>query len=446
LFQALSPLRHFTPIPYFPFLIGGRPSGVIQHLISPQDLLNKTLSQELHIVAGIANSGFKVKKGSLTNMTVPQLEERGGEDGIVLEYNTAASDIEKLQPNQVPTGLDRLSYKAGEVMQQISLVSESMQGLDRADVSGVAIQAKGQKGSTALSPIYVSLDQTRRTLARNWLDITQQFVTEQRMYHITGRGRSSQTEEVEINVPQPDGTFLNDVTLGEYGIIITDVKARDSYDQEQVAYMVDMIRNGAPLPWSKVINSLTVLEDREELVAMLQQQEGADGPSEEEQAQMELERRMLEAQAMDKEASAQVKQAQAQKAMAQAQKEGQPEDTRADDIKAQEAMLKLQLLDAQAQSKIGITQELARQKAREMEEQLAITRQAAAQKQEQEETAAANKQHMLELQLEYERRRYEEQLEFERTKREEELEFLREKNRIELEKLRAAKKEQKTTE
>lgn len=396
LHSAISPYKHFTPIGYFPFIIGGKPIGIIEHLRDPQNLLNKTLSQELHIVAGIANSGFKVKQGSLSNMTTDQLQERGGEDGIVIEVSGALSDVEKLQPNQVPTGLDRLSYKASEAMQEISLVNDSMQGLNRADEAGKAIERKAIQGATSLSPIYASLDQMRRIVGRNWLDLTQEFVTEERMYYITGNAKTAQPQPLEVNKEQDDGTFLNDLTVGEYAVSVTDISARDSWNQYQYDILMQAMRQGAPIPWSEVINTLTILENKDEIVKYLQNQEGQSDPTEEQQKQQQLQMRIMEAEAADKEATANVKNAQAQKAQASAAKEAQPDNS-------------AQMEMAKAQHDAQIKQQDAMLKAEQMLQKAQLDAKMAS-----------------------------EQLEFQRQKFQLELEFMREKQALELEKIRAS--------
>jgi hypothetical protein len=359
LHNSFSPYRHFTVVPYFPFVVGGKPLGIIEHLISPQDLLNKATSQELHIVAGIANSGWKVKKNGLTNMTIETLERRGGEDGLVLEYAQNPQDVDRLKPNDVPTGIDRLGFKASEAMQQISLVSESMQGLDRADVSGDAIQTKAERGAVSLSTPFATLAETRTILARNWLDLTQQYVSEERTYAIVGTGKNAEPEQVDVNVEQPDGTFLHDLTLGEFSIVLHDVKERNSFDMEQFGYMIDMIRQGAPIPWSMAVESLTILETRDQLVEVLKQREGLNPPGEMEQKMQELEMRLKEAMARDKEASANVKDATAQGKMRDAQGAGQP-----DPAKERAEMLKL-AADAQAADRAARADELKMQAAAE---------------------------------------------------------------------------------
>jgi hypothetical protein len=215
LFDSESPLKHFTIVPYFPFFHEGHTMGMIEQLISPQDLLNKSASQELHIVNSTANSGWKVKAGSLQNMEIEDVEERGAETGIVFELADVA-DLEKIQPNQIPTGLDRIGFKADNWLKEISGVSDSKRGFDRADVAAKAIQAKQAAGSINLIKAFQNLVRTRHILARNTLDIIQEFMPEERTFRILSGGLIQEPEQVTVNQVQDDGSILNDLTVGKY--------------------------------------------------------------------------------------------------------------------------------------------------------------------------------------------------------------------------------------
>jgi hypothetical protein len=412
LHKSISPYKHFTPVPYFPFLIGGKTVGLVEHLRDPQNLLNKTLSQELHIVAGIANSGFKVRQGALANMTPEQLQERGGEDGIVIEVTGDLNSVEKLQPNQVPTGLDRLSYKAGEVMQEISLVNDSLQGLNRSDESGKAIERKANMGSGALTPIYSALDQTRRIVARNWLDLVQEFVTEERVYHITTNARTAQTQEVPVNQQQQDGSFLNDLTLGEYRISITNVQSRSDWDMAQFDILMQLIRAGIPIPASEVVANLSIIENRDELVEFLRGQEGRTDPSEAQKEREQLEMRLLAAQAADKESSAAVKNSQAIKSQAEAEQT----------INGKDGDNSSQLDAAKMEQELMMKQEEMRLRQSEMQLKAQL---------EQQKAQLDQQKAQMDLQI------AQQKLEFERAKLEMELQQARERHMLEMEKLKA---------
>jgi len=71
-----SPYNHFTPVPYFPIFHKGKTIGLVENLISSQDFLNKTTSQELHVVNTTANSGWQMEEDQLTNMDPDELEAR----------------------------------------------------------------------------------------------------------------------------------------------------------------------------------------------------------------------------------------------------------------------------------------------------------------------------------------------------------------------------------
>lgn len=404
LHNAISPMRHLTVLPYFPFLVGGKPVGIIEHLLSPQDLLNKSISQELHIIAGIANSGWIVKRNSLANMTAQQLEEVGGRDGVVIEVNGSVGDsIQKISANAVPTGLDRLSYKAGESIREISLVNASMMGQDRADVAGKALEAKATRGVQSLGAVFASLDQMRNFAARNWLDLTQQFVSEERVFFATGATPASNTEQITVNQEQPDGSFLNDLTLGEYSVHITNVQARDSASMQQYDILMQMMREGAPIPWSRVVNTLDILDDKTALVEEIKAREGSADPSEDEKLAKKAELDKLIAEARSEASSADVKQAQAVKAQVEARKAYQGDEDAGESRKValdmQRQAQEIAMREREAKQKVMLEQSLAEVK-RELEEmKLETQRRQTDQKitAERERDALANERAMREM-------------------------------------------------
>lgn len=310
-----SPYKHFTVVPYFPYFRYGRTVGLVENLLGPQELLNKTSSQELHVVNTVANSGWKVKKGSLVNMSIEELETNGAQTGLVLELNDIA-DAEKITPNNTPTGLDRLSYKAEEHIKTISNVSDSMQGFDREDVAAKAIQAKQARGSVNHTKVMDNLERTDFLIARNALDIIQEYYTEPRILHITHDDLLQEPEELQINTPDANGEIQNDLTIGEYGIIISSQPFRDSLEDSQFEQVIGMREQGIMIPDDIVIEN-SRLQRKAEIVKRLQDAES--GPEAQQRAQLEL--RRAEAEVATLEAEAQQKQADAQLKMAKTQAE-----------------------------------------------------------------------------------------------------------------------------
>jgi hypothetical protein len=264
-----SPYKHFTVIPYFPLFRHGHTIGLVENLLDPQELLNKTSSQELHIVNTTANSGWKVKEGALTNMSAEELEARGAETGLVMMINgNPETDAVKITPNSTPSGLDRISYKAEEHIKTISGVSDSMQGFDREDVAAKAIQAKRQAGNTNLAKPLDALVRTDYILARNTLDLIQGFYTEERLLTITNDKMTGETENVGINQPTPEGFVINDLTLGEYDAVISSVPQRETLEDSQFEQAMALKEVGIAIPDEVLIDASRLLNKKDIIAKM----------------------------------------------------------------------------------------------------------------------------------------------------------------------------------
>ena len=311
-----SPYKHFTVVPYFPYFRRGRTVGLVENLVGPQELLNKVSSQELHVVNTSANSGWKTKKDNIVNMSVAELEQRGAQSGLVLEVlDLEATD--KIQPNQTPTGLDRISYKAEEHIKSISGVSDYMQGFAREDVSAKSVNSNKQSGQANLAKVMDNMNRSDYILARNVLDLVQEFYTEERLLVITTDKLTNQTEQLAVNQPTPEGIIANDLTVGEYAVVVTNQPERDTFEDTQFDQAI-MLRKeaGVAIP-DKYILLASRLKDKAEIVKAME----GDQESPEAQRKAALAARAQEAEVMTMEADASSKQADAQLKAAKTQTE-----------------------------------------------------------------------------------------------------------------------------
>lgn len=312
-----SPYKRFTPVPYFPHFRHGRTIGLVENLLDPQDLLNKSSSQELHVINTTANSGWKVKAGSLVNMSAEDLEQSGAQTGLVLELKDVG-DAEKITPNATPQGLDRVSYKSEEHMKTISGVSDSMQGFDREDVAAKAITAKRQSGQANLVRVMDNLERSDWFLARAVLDLVQTYYTEERMLHITGNDLTNSHETFSVNqYDEATDQILNDLTLGEYGIIITSTPDRATLEDSQFEQARMLKELGIAIPDDVLIEN-SRLQRRGEIVKQM----NAVNETPEAQQKAELEMRAAEANVSKLEGEAKEKHVNAALNAARAQKEG----------------------------------------------------------------------------------------------------------------------------
>jgi hypothetical protein len=392
-----SPYKHFTVVPYFPYFRRGRTIGLVENLLGPQELLNKVSSQELHAVNSSANSGYKFKTGALTTMTVEELEQRGAETGLVIEMNGDLDELEKIQANATPQGLDRISYKAEEHIKTISGVSDSQQGMDREDVSGKAIQNKRQAASTNMAKPLDSLVRTDFMLARNVLDLVQTFYTEERLLTITHDRDGGGTDELMINQTSPEGYVLNDLTVGEYDVTISSVPQRETLEDSQFDQAVSMKKDlGIQIPDSFIIKTSRLL-NKNDLIKQLE----AEKNSPEAQAAQQLQIRgqtaevsKTEAETQQKQADAGLKEAKTQKEGVATQKDAQtPIETGEGNNEAEmaKAQFDMQLERERFQFDQQMQMKEFELKQQEMQQKAELARQAAAQKMVADRVAASQK-------------------------------------------------------
>jgi len=278
-----SPYEHFTIVPYFPYFMRGTPTGIMRSLISPQEQLNKTESQELHIINTTANSGWLVQAGSLVNMTNEELENRGAETGIVIVYGSNKEPPQKIQPNTIPTGIDRVSQKSYQYITEIPGIASIAGPQLSSEISGVAMKQATSSSLATLRPVFDTLDYTRELLAERVLSLIQRFYTEARVLRITDWRHPEQPQiDVEINTD-----VLNNVTLGEYSVQASSAPAQDTMEDREFAQIIEMRNAGVvSIPDYHVVLASN-LRNKQVIAEEAKKMQGLAEPSPEEAAQQQ---------------------------------------------------------------------------------------------------------------------------------------------------------------
>jgi hypothetical protein len=285
-----SPYRSFTIVPFFPYFRRGKTAGVMTNLISPQEMLNKISSQVVHVVNTTANSGWKVEANSLHNMTVADLERKGAQTGLVLEYKQGYQAPEKIMPNQIPTGLERISMNAQANMREISGVTDALLGLESAEVSGVALDSKERRGQVQLQVPMDNLARTRHMVTHKVVELIQEYMTEERLLtivHERPRPDQPETEQMAINQPMPDGTILNDLSRGKYKWVLGSQPARDTFNDSQFAEAMALRNADVAIPDDRIIE-YSNLENKMELAEEIRQLQGRGALSPEQQQMQQM--------------------------------------------------------------------------------------------------------------------------------------------------------------
>lgn len=302
LHDQYSPYESFTVVPYFAYFRRGKTVGMVDNAIGPQEVLNKAVSQVVHIVNSSANSGWVVEENSVTNMTMKELETRGAQNGLVIEYKKGAKPPQKIQPNQVPTGVTHLIDRADKALKDVT-VPEAMRGVQGPETSGVAIQAKQFASQQQLSVPLDNLAYTRQLLAKRILSLVQRYYDTHRIFRITETDPMTgkpKEELLEINKFDPaTGGYLNDVTIGTYDVVITEQPMQVTFQNSQFQQALEMRKAGVRINDATMVR-YSNLSDKQEILESLPGDQPPPDPTVEARVQLlNAQTRKTDAQATD---------------------------------------------------------------------------------------------------------------------------------------------------
>lgn len=286
-----SPFHHFTVVPFFPFFRRGKTSGLVDDAIGPQQLLNKTMSQFLHTVNTTANGGWMWWANTLANMSDDDMADRGAEPGlaVVVKSDTPAEKLpRKIQANQIPTGIDRIIDRAGAMLDETTGINDAMTGDIGREVSGIAIQSRQFAAQQGLAVPLDNLARTRNMMAKRILELIQAFYDEPRIFRITEQDSRGQdvTEELLVNYPQEQGGVLNDLTIGEYDVVVTEQPMQVTFENSQFTQIMEMREKGVRIPDSFVVRNSNIADKQEVIEAMEMQAQQPPDPLNEAKAKL----------------------------------------------------------------------------------------------------------------------------------------------------------------
>lgn len=283
--NEISPYPSFSVIPYFPLFRRGETIGLLDNATSPQELLNKVWSSFQHIMSSTANSGWQGESGVLENMDDDEFEDSAAETGLILLRKPGSQPFEKIQPNQIPTGLDRMLQLLPGLVRDVMGINEQMLGADPKDQSGIAIQSLQHAAQQQLALPLDNLAKTRNMVGRWALWVYQNVFTLPRVIRYSEMDAiGRKTDGIDIaNQMQPDGTLLNDLTVGEYDLAITEVPLQATFENSQFQQALEMKKVCPSLPDTVVLRYSSLL-DKEQIVEMMESAKG--DPSAEAQAKL----------------------------------------------------------------------------------------------------------------------------------------------------------------
>lgn len=287
-----SPYRNgdfpFVPIICYHYGAGDIPAGIVRDLKDPQREINRRRIQQLHILNTSSNGGGWIEEDAMTEEQWREFQEEHSTPGHFQKVRPGKmGSILERQPSNPPTALIQAEAQATQDLTAISGINEALMGTDiPSQSSGRAIELKQKQAITHIAPMFDHLRKAKKKVAfllwgrQGNPGVIPQFYTEDKVYRVEGVN-GQQFIHVNQQVIQQDpiaGTIvatLNDLSHGEFDIVIADTQASTTQRQAQMWGLVDAVSK-LQIPGDLVFDMILDLSDlpnKDEIKARWQQRQ-----------------------------------------------------------------------------------------------------------------------------------------------------------------------------
>lgn len=259
---------YFNPqMPYFPYRI----QGVVRGLRDAQFLYNRRRIIELDILESQINSGWKYKENALVNPKDIFLQGQGR--GLALKEEAQMTDVEQIQPPNVPPSMIQLSELLAKEVSEISGVNEELLGSAHDDKAGILSMLRQGAGLTTLQILFDNLDRSQKLLGKLLIELIQANFTPGKIKKI-------------LNGEEPAPQFYNKA-FGRYDAVVEDGLNTATQRQMQFAQLLQLREAGVPIPTNQLLEAST-LQNKDKLIEAITQQEQQQAQAQQQQMQTQL--------------------------------------------------------------------------------------------------------------------------------------------------------------
>lgn len=309
-----SPYKHgefpFVPMMVYHFGEGDIPAGIVRDLKDPQREINKRRVQQMHILNSSSNGGGWIEEDAMNERQKAEFKKHGNNPGHFNEVRV--NGLSKIRERQIvnpPVAVLQSEQQATQDLTSISGINEALMGTDiPSGSSGRAIELKQKQAITHLATAFDNLRKSKKRIAnllwgtRGRKGIIPQYYTDDKVYRVEGKN-GQQFIHVNQQVLQQDPLgqvihrTLNDLSQGEFDVIIADTQASTTQRQAQMWSLVDAVSK-LGIPGDMVFDIIIDLSDipqKEEIKQRWQERKEAQSS----QAQQEMQLEMIKNQNMN---------------------------------------------------------------------------------------------------------------------------------------------------
>jgi hypothetical protein len=253
-------------IPYFPW----RVQGVVRGLRDSQYLYNRSRITMLDVQESQINSGWVYKENALVNPKDVFMTGQG--KGLALKAEAQITDVQRIDPPQIPPSMIQLSEFLGNEISQVSGVNEELLGSADDDKAGILSMMRQGAGLTTLQCLFDNLDRAQKMLGDVHVEMIQANWTPGKIARILDE--------------EPSEQFYNRA-FGKYDSVVEEASLTSTQRQQAFKTAVYLREIGIPIPTEFLIKNMNI-PDKQELVEQIQAIEQAQNQQQQKREAMEL--------------------------------------------------------------------------------------------------------------------------------------------------------------
>ena len=265
---------------FFPYFHNGRYMGAVDSLYSPQDVINHQHSSMQHILSTIGANKLLYTPEFMDANGQAEMQTNWPKTGTAVSVNALYDEngrptYQIAQQPEVSSIYERDMAHHEQTIKEISGATSQMQGKSSySRESGKAKQTEIQQGAVRLSPMIKNFRKTRKLGGKAYVYYMQKYYGMDRYVRIYGEKMGDTDQEITFN-KQAMGIIANDITVGEYDIVI---EFEGKTPSERASTYWRLIELAGAVPEyrdiiGKIVLQTTDMPEKDQILELVQQRQ-----------------------------------------------------------------------------------------------------------------------------------------------------------------------------
>ncbi len=214
--------------------------GIIKMMKDPQRGFNTIMRQLIHLLNSAPKGMLMHEEGAVLN--IQEYKDRGSAANFDLKLQKGALANKKVQfttQTQIPQIYENLLSRYSDLMKNLSGIQDVFLGVAAGSREpGITSQLRQQSGLAVLFVIFDNFRRARIHSGKQLLSFIQQYITGTKMLRI-----DPIAAPVVLNGVNPDGTILNDISVGKFDLMVEEALEGSSMKMANAKILAEFAQN-----------------------------------------------------------------------------------------------------------------------------------------------------------------------------------------------------------